>query len=167
MSSLQFNISQMTTANEGDRKSTEGGGIKMKKFKMKGSCSSIFFLLTVCAGFVLLIMPAIAADKGEKTSNATLKVCPTAKITTLECFMKKSKFSGGEKLHVKIAIKNISDKPHRYRVSIFLPDGASSGGFYPRKGKPPVLKPGEEKERTFPMYFDSIPTDYTVKVDEI
>ena len=143
------------------------GGIKMKKFRMKGLCSSIFFLLTVCTGLVLFIMPAMAADKGEKASNATLKVCPTAKITTLECFMKKSKFSGGEKLHVKIAIKNISDKPHRYRVSIFLPDGASSGGFYPRKGKPPVLKPGEVKERTFPMYFDGIPKDYTVKVDEI
>lgn len=139
----------------------------MKKLKVNGLCPSLFFLLTVCAGFVLFSMPAIAADKGEKTPGATLKVCPTAKITTLECFMKKSKFSGGEKLHVKIGIKNISDKPHRYRVSIFLPDGASSGGFYPRKGKPPVLKPGEEKERTFPMYYDSIPKDYTVKVDEI
>ena len=81
--------------------------------------------------------------------------------------MKKSKFSGGPKLHMKVGIKNISDKPRRYRVSIFLPNGASSGGFYPRKGKPPVLKPGEEKARTFPMYYDSIPDAFTVKVDEL
>jgi hypothetical protein len=68
---------------------------------------------------------------------------------------------------MKVGIKNISDKPLRYRLSIFLPDGVSSGGFYPRKGKPPVLKPGEEKARTFPMYYDSIPDAYTLKVDEL
>jgi hypothetical protein len=66
-----------------------------------------------------------------------------------------------------VGIKNISDEPLRYRVSIFLPDGASSGGFYPRKGKPPVVKPGEEKVRTFPMYYDKIPEAITVKVDEL
>lgn len=139
----------------------------MKKLKDNGLCPIIFFLMAVCAGFVLLSVPAIAADEGEKAPAATLKVCPGAKITTLECFMKESKFSGGPKLHMKIGIKNVSDTPHRYRVSIFLPDGASSGGFYPRKGKPPVLKPGEEKVRTFPMYSDGIPKEYTVKVDEL
>jgi hypothetical protein len=118
-------------------------------------------------GLALASGPAIAADKGGKSPVETLKVCPTAKITTLEYFMKKSKFSGGPKLHMKVGIKNISDKPRRYRVSIFLPNGASSGGFYPRKGKPPVLKPGEEKARTFPMYYDSIPDAFTVKVDEL
>ena len=139
----------------------------MKKLKDHGLCSMILFLMALCAGVVLFSMPASAAEEGAKAPAGTLKVCPSAKITTLECFMEKSKFSGGPKLHMKIGIQNISDTPHRYRVSIFLPDGASSGGFYPRKGKPPVLKPGEEKVRTFPMYYDRIPDDYTVKVDEI
>ena len=139
----------------------------MKKLKDHGLCSMILFLMVLCVGVVLFSMPAIAADKGAKAPAGTLKVCPSAKITALECFMEKSKFSGGPKLHMKIGIKNISDTPHRYRVSIFLPDGASSGGFYPRKGTPPVLKPGEEKARTFPMYYDRIPDEYTVKVDEI
>ncbi len=139
----------------------------MKKLRITGLSVSVFFLLAVCAGFLLTAGTAVAGDKGGKAPEATLQVCPTAKITTLECFMKESKFSGGPKLHMKIGIKNISDQPHRYRVSIFLPDGASSGGFYPRKGKPPVLKPGEEKVLTFPMYYDSIPDAYTVKVDEL
>ena len=139
----------------------------MKKLKVNYLSLSVFFLLAACAGFVLVSGAAVAADKGGNTPISTLKVCPTAKITTLEYFLKKSKFSGGPKLHMKIGIKNTSDKPHRYRVSIFLPDGASSGGFYPRKGKPPVLKPGEEKVRTFPMYYGSIPDAYTVKVDEL
>ena len=82
-------------------------------------------------------------------------------------FMKESKFSGGPKLHVKLGVKNVANEPKRFRVSIFLPDGASSGGFYPRKGKPPVLKPGEVQENTFPMYSDSIPDALTVRVEEI
>jgi len=139
----------------------------MKNLRVNGVSLSVVFLLAVCAAFLLMVDCAVADEKGVKAPEATLQVCPTAKITTLEYFVKKSKFSGGPKLHMKIGIKNISDQPHRYRVSIFLPDGASSGGFYPRKGKPPVLKPGEEKERTFPMYYDSIPKAYTVKVDEL
>jgi hypothetical protein len=52
-------------------------------------------------------------------------------------------------------------------LSIFLPDGASSGGFYPRKGKPPVIQPGEEKFRTFPMYFENLPDAVTLRVEEL
>jgi hypothetical protein len=139
----------------------------MKKLRITGLSVSVFFLLAVCTGFLLMAGTVVADDKGRKTPEATLEVCPTAKITTLECFMKESKFSGGPKLHMKIGLKNISDQPHRYRVNIFLPDGASSGGFYPVKGDPPVLKPGEEKVATFPLYSDSIPDAYTVKVDEL
>jgi hypothetical protein len=139
----------------------------MKKNRISRLCVSVFFLLATCAGCLLTAGTAVAGNTGEKAPKATLQVCPTAKITTLEYFMKQTKFTGGPKLHMKIGIKNISDQPHRYRVSIFLPDGASSGGFYPVKGDPPVLKPGEEKVATFPLYSDSIPDAYTVKVDEL
>jgi hypothetical protein len=139
----------------------------MKKLRISGLSVSVFFLVAACTGFLLMSGIVVAGDKGGKTPDATLQVCPTAKITTLEYFMKQSEFSGGPKLHMKIGIKNTSDQPHRYRVSIFLPDGASSGGFYPMKGNPPVLKPGEEKISTFPMYYDSIPDACTVKVDEL
>ena len=137
----------------------------MKQFKP--AFLWLFILLAATVGLTLISGPAAAGDTGGNSPAQTLQVCPTAKITTLEYFMKESKFSGGPKLHMKIGIKNISDKPLRYRVSIFLPNGASSGGFYPRKGKPPVIKPGEEKVRTFPMYYDSIPDAFTVKVEEL
>lgn len=139
----------------------------MKKLRITDLSVSVFFLIAAWSGLVLLAGIAVADETGAKAPGATLQVCPTAKITTLECFMKESKFTGGPKLHMKIGLKNISDQPRRYRVSIFLPDGASSGGFYPRKGKPPVLKPGEDLVLTFPMYYDSIPDAYTVKVDEL
>ena len=139
----------------------------MEKFKVNHLFSGIILIVAVCIGFVSISGCATQPEKGAQGPAETLKICPTAKITTLEYFMKESKFSGGPKLHVKVGIKNISDEPLRYRVSIFLPDGASSGGFYPRKGKPPVLQPREDKERTFPMYYDKIPDVITIKVDEL
>jgi hypothetical protein len=139
----------------------------MKRFKVNDLFSWIVLITAVCVGFVLISGCATQPEKKGNGPVETLKVCPTAKITTLEYFMKESKFSGGKKLHVKVGIKNISDEPLRYRMSIFLPDGASSGGFYPRKGKPPVLQPREEKVRTFPMFYDKIPDDITIKVDEL
>jgi hypothetical protein len=139
----------------------------MEKFKVNNLFSWIILLMTVCAAFVLITGCATQPEKKGNGPVETLQVCPTAKISTLEYSKEKSKFSGGPKLHVKVGVTNISDKPLRYRVSIFLPDGASSGGFYPRKGKPAVLKPGEEKVRKFPMYYDEIPDAVTIKVDEL
>jgi hypothetical protein len=138
----------------------------MEKFRFNALFSRVVLAVAICAGFVLISGCATAPKQGEGPV-ATLKVCPSAEITTLTYSMKKSKFSGGEKFHVKVGIKNISDKENRYRVSIFLPDGASAGGFYPVKGKPPVLKPGQEMVREFPMYFESIPDTLTVKVEEM
>jgi len=138
----------------------------MERFKLNSLFSGIILAVVVCVGFVLISGCATAPKKGEGPV-ATFKVCPSVEITTLKYFMKKSKFSGGEKFHIKVGIKNISDKGKRYRVSIFLPDGVSSGGFYPRKGKPPVLKPGTEEVATFPMYSDSIPDSLIVKVEEL
>jgi len=110
---------------------------------------------------------ATTATKFAKGPVLTSEVCKSAKLTTVEYFMKKSKFSGGPKLHVKVGVTNISQVPKRYRVSIFLPDGASAGGFFPRKGKPPVVKPGQEKIRIFPMYYDRIPDRITIRVEEL
>jgi hypothetical protein len=139
----------------------------MKKFKANDLFSWMVLLMTVCVGFVLVTGCATQPVKKGSGPVETLKVCSSAKITTLEYSVKESKFSGGPKLHVKVGIKNISDKSLRYRVSIFLPDGASSGGFYPSKGKPPVIKPGDEKVREFPMYYDKVPDAITIKVDEL
>ena len=138
----------------------------MERFKLNSLFSGIILAVVVCVGFVLISGCATAPKKGEGPV-ATLKVCPSAEITTLKYSMKKSKFIGGLKFHVKVGIKNISDKDKRYRVSIFLPEGVSSGGFYPRKGKPPVLKPGAEKVREFPMFFDRVPDSLTVRVEEL
>jgi hypothetical protein len=138
----------------------------MKRFKFGSLFSGIILAVVVCVGFALISGCATSPKKAEGPV-ATLEVCPSAEITTLKYFIKESKFSGGPKFHVKVGITNISDKGNRYRVSISLPEGASAGGFFPVKGKPPVLKPGEEMVREFPMYFEGIPDSLTVKVEEL
>lgn len=138
----------------------------MERLKFNSLMSGIVVAVVFCVGFVLISGCATAQKEGNGPI-ATLEMAPSAEITTLTYSVKQSKFSGGPKLHIKVGIKNISDKDHRYRVSVFLPDGASAGGFYPLKGKPPVLKPGEENVREFPMYSDQVPETLTVKVDEL
>jgi len=134
----------------------------MERFKLNSLFSGIILAVVVCVGFVLISGCATAPKKGEGPV-ATLKVCPSAEITTLKYFMKESKF------YLKVGLKNISDKPKRFNLSIAIPEGPSSGGFYPKqkkKGKIPFLKPGEEKLREFRLYFDNIPAEVNVKVVE-
>ena len=140
----------------------------MERLRFNNFFSGIIFVVVICLiGLIEIAGLTFASDKEGKLPVETLEVCPSAKITAVDYFIKESEFSGGPKLHVKVGIKNISDQPKRYRLSIFLPDGASSGGFYPRKGRPPVIKPGEEQSLTFPMYFENIPDAVTLRVEEL
>ena len=139
----------------------------MEKSRYKVRCVRAALAMILCVGLLFAIGCATAEKKAATGPDVTYEVCSTAQVTSLDCFMKESKFSGGPKLHVKLGVKNVANEPKRFRVSIFLPDGASSGGFYPRKGKPPVLKPAEEQEATFPMYSEKIPDALIVRVEEL
>ena len=141
----------------------------MERFKLNYLVSGIVSILVVCFGFVLISGCATAPGKGEGPS-ATLEVCRTAEITVLKYSMKEPETGGGPKLHFRIGIKNISDKPKRFNLSIALPEGPSAGGFYPKqtkKVKNPLLKPGEELVRVFRLYFDRVPDALTIKVEEV
>ncbi len=74
---------------------------------------------------------------------------PEAELTGLDCFFKD--YKGVKSLHFKVTLKNTSDQPQRYRVNLFLDNGKAVGGLIPRKGKPPVVKPGEEASFTYPV----------------
>jgi len=141
----------------------------METFKLNYLVSGIVSLVVVCFGFVLISGCATAPEKGEGPS-ATLEVCPTAEISVLKYFVKEPETGGGPKLHFRIGIKNISDKPKRFNLSIALPEGPSAGGYYPKKTKKvknPLLKPGEELGRVFRRYFDRGPDALTIKVEEV
>ena len=126
----------------------------------------------VCALMVTLmfLVGSCASNKstpGKMEKNVAYKtsVCSSAKITKVDYFMKK--YKGSMRLHITVGIKNVSSTPKRFRLHIFLPGGVSSGGLYPRKGKPPVIQPGKELVQTYPMYYSKIPESFELVVTEL
>jgi len=121
--------------------------------------------------FLAMVLAAgCASYKATVAENSNIEaidfdLCPSVKITKVCYYMKA--YKGAPRLHFDVTIKNVSAEPKRFRLAIFLPDGAAGGGFYPRKGKNPVIKPGAELSRTFPMYYHQLPSGYTIRVQEL
>ncbi|MBI9083116.1 MAG: hypothetical protein JEZ11_05920 [Desulfobacterales bacterium] len=107
-----------------------------------------------------------AKDEGL-AQNIAYEVADSAKITKVAYFFKD--YKGASRLHMEIGIQNISSETKRFRVNIFTPDGASGGGLYPRKVKGDVtgVEAGKEMVQVYPMYYDKLPTGFTIVVREL
>ena len=70
---------------------------------------------------------------------------------------------------MELTVKNIASADKRFRVHIYLPEGPAGGGFYPRKVKGDVkgIKPGEELTQAFPMYYNQMPSGFSIVVKEL
>jgi hypothetical protein len=99
--------------------------------------------------------------------NITYQVAPSAQVTKVAYFFKE--YKGAERLHMELTVKNLADVQKRFRVHIFLPEGPAGGGFYPMKVKGDVkgIKPGEEMTQAFPMYYNQLPSGFTIVVKEL
>ena len=108
------------------------------------------FLFAALAVVVLSAAGAALAQKTDCESKITFTVCKDAAIESFSCSVKdyKKKFPS---IHYAVELKNVSDQPQRFRINIFLPDGKAVGGLMPRKGDPPVLKPGETVKAEYPV----------------
>ncbi len=116
--------------------------------------SSTVILLFVALGLLIVAgyVEAKYIPKGEIAclADITWSVVPQADITSFSCTV--TEFKKKPAVVFKVGIKNISDKAQRFRVQIFLlKEGKAVGGLVPRKGKPPVLKAGEEKIVAYPV----------------
>ena len=79
------------------------------------------------------------------------QICAGAEITSFACEL--GTFKKKAALVYTVSVKNSSDKAHRYRLNIFLLDQDKAvGHLVPRKGKPPVVKPGETVTVKMPFY---------------
>ena len=85
------------------------------------------------------------ADENRITKN----ISPEAQLVALSCFFKK--WEGENTLHFKVSLKNVSKKPQRYRVNIFLDNGKAVGGLIPRKTKKGLVKPGDTASFVYPV----------------
>ena len=128
----------------------------------------VFALLAVGGFLSACATTGTAQGEAEGISqNIVYDVADSAQISKISYYLKN--YKGAERLHIAIAVKNISSETKRYRVNIFLPEGPSGGGLYPRKVKGDVkgVPAGEEHSREFPMYFDQLPSGFTIIVKEL
>jgi hypothetical protein len=116
---------------------------------------------------VSLACPALGLGKAEKNKLLTVyDVVPSAQITKVNCYFKE--FKGRETIHFEISVKNISAEPKRFKLKIFILDGPSAASLYPRSEKPPVLAPGKVYMYPLPLvFFDKLPEEFTIKVEEV
>ena len=77
------------------------------------------------------------------------EISPEAQLDGFTCFFKK--WDGAKVLHFKVAVKNVSDKPQRFKVRIFLDNGKAVGGWLPRKTKKGLIKPGQTAKFVYPI----------------
>lgn len=108
--------------------------------------------LTGCAGSKSKITPANApdvfpcvADEGQLDKS----IAAEAELAEFSCSYQQ--WEGAETLHFKVAVKNISSAPQRYKVNIFLDNGKAVGGLIPRKTKKGLVEPGQTASFTYPV----------------
>jgi hypothetical protein len=69
------------------------------------------------------------------------EIAPEAEITSFACAMGKQGMDPA--LIFSVELKNVSDRPLRFRANIFLVDADKAAGhLVPRKGNPPQVAPG-------------------------
>ena len=89
------------------------------------------------------VFPCVSGGKVEKD------ITYQAELADFSCGFKK--WGGADTLHFKVAVKNVSPQPQRFRVNIFLESGKAVGGLIPRKTKEGPLKPGETASFVYPV----------------
>jgi hypothetical protein len=115
----------------------------------------------VLAGGVSPALSAPYSCEGAKKIEA--EVSPDAELLAVGCSYKE--YKNKNSLHFDVKIRNTSAQAQRYRVNIFLDNGKAVGGLIPRKGKPPVLQPGEEASFTYPVQgMEDVADEVTVLV---
>ena len=113
-------------------------------------------------GFIVVLLLAMTWSGCATTPPANVKAvnCETkkiewdvaseAEIVDFSCAMGKK--GPDPALIYTVAVKNVSDKPHRFRLNIFLLDmDKAAGHLIPRKGKPPQVAPGDTETVKVPF----------------
>jgi hypothetical protein len=76
-------------------------------------------------------------------------------------------WQGKPNLHIEIRLKNLSDKPERFKVTFDLADGPSVVAYIPVEGNPMVIQANGEFTGTYPLFYGSFPREFDVKVETV
>jgi len=87
--------------------------------------------------------PCVGSGSLEKS------IAPEAALTDFSCDFKR--YEGAEVLHFNVTLKNVSNKPQRFRVHIFLDNGKAAGGLIPSTTKNGLVEPGQTASFEYPV----------------
>jgi len=87
--------------------------------------------------------PCVSESRLEK------QIGPEARLEDLSCSFKE--YEGVNTLHFKVAVKNVSPRPQRFRVQIFLDNGKAVGGLIPQAVKKGLVAPGKTESFVYPV----------------
>ncbi|HKI48724.1 MAG TPA: hypothetical protein VKA69_05325 [Desulfobacteria bacterium] len=122
----------------------------MKREKRFGSFCVLFWVAVVlCLSSGTGVKAHAAEEMVPCAGQIDKEISPEAQLVSLECFFKK--WEGVNTLHFKVSLKNVSDKPQRYRVNIFMDNGKAVGGLIPRKTKKGLVKPEQTVSFVYPV----------------
>ena len=138
----------------------------MPKLNRIGFMASIVLVIAIF-GFSGCATTGVEAQKDAFAQNINYEITPSAQIAKIAYYVKP--YKGTDRLHMAVTVKNVSADTKRFRVNIFLPDGTSAGGLYPRKVKGDVtgVKAGGEHTREFPMLYNQLPSGFTIMIKEL
>ena len=106
---------------------------------------SLLAVLVLFVVWAFSVTTCAAQGKPVKSScqaDIEWQITPEAEIIQFDCAV--GAFKKIPSLIFTVGIKNVSDKPLRYRLNIFLLDmDKGAGHLIPHKGKPPVVEPGK------------------------
>ena len=125
------------------------------------------FLCGIIGVFILTGIPAQGQPPENWTGGIAYDVTPEAKITKVGWSFKKT--DAGIMLFYEVGLANVSERPVRFKLSIYPLEGDPVSGFYPnktRKDKPLALEPKEEMVLSWPMFSNGMPKGFALVVKE-
>lgn len=126
------------------------------------------FLWGMIGAMVFLASFAFGQPPENWTTGIAYDVVPGAKITKVGWFMGKTE--AGQMLFYEVGLMNVSEKPKRFKLTIYPLEGDPVAGFYPlvqRKGKPLALEPKEEMVLKWPIFATEMPRGFALVVREV
>ncbi len=112
----------------------------------------VAILLSVMLSFLFFAGYAMAGAPEKVDCQAEIEWDLTSEVSITNFGCKTGEHKKDPALIFTAELKNVSDKPLRYRINIFLLDmDKAAGHLVPRKGKPPVVEPGKSETVTIPF----------------
>ena len=122
----------------------------MKRMQKVSLTLPVLLSILVLVGCASMGPPGNVKDVTCSAKTITWDVAKEAEISNFACRL--GKFGIDPSLIFTMDLTNVTDKALRYRVNVFLEDmDKAAGHLVPRKGKPPVVEPGQTASVKIPF----------------